>query len=167
MGLLPPPEQQVLQLRLQQLESVTARVDVGRVVVRLESIEKLEGTEDDVRLEAHDKVMIPTPPQTVSIIGSVKNPTTVLHRTGLLLEDYLKQAGNPTEDANMSELYVMKANGTTESSYVRIKEMQPGDTIVVPQKIETKTPAVALWATVASILGSVMLGVAAISVIGR
>ena len=67
----------------------------------------------------------------------------------------------------MSELYVMKANGTTESSYVRIKEMQPGDTIVVPQKIEVKTPAVAFWGTVASVLGSVMLGVASISIIGR
>ena len=160
-------EEHILQLRLQEMESATARVDVGRVVLRLESIQKLEGTEDDVLLEAHDKIMIPTPPQTVSIIGSVKTPATVLYRKGLVLEDYLKQAGNPTENGNMSQLYVMKADGTTESSYVRIKEMQPGDTIVVPQKIEANTPSIALWSTVASILGSVMLGVAAISVIGR
>ena len=160
-------EQQVLELRLKQLEMVASRVELGRVVVRLDSIETLEGTEDNIRLEARDKITIPQPPQTVSILGSVKNPSNVVYRVGLDLEDYLKQAGGPTEEANTREMYVMRANGTTEAAYVRIKEMQPGDTIVVPQKIEAKTPQPALWATVASVLGSVMLGVAAIAVIGR
>jgi hypothetical protein len=50
---------------------------------------------------------------------------------------------------------------------VKLKDMQPGDTIVVPQKVEAKTPTVALWSAIASTLGSVMLGIAAISVIGR
>ena len=91
----------------------------------------------------------------------------MVFRQGLNLEDYQRQAGGPTAEANAKEIYVMRANGTTESRYVMVKDMQPGDTIVVPQKIETKTPPIALWSTVASILGSVMLGVAAISVIGR
>jgi len=159
--------QQVLALRLQQLEAIASRVELGRVVVRMESIEQLEGTEDDVRLEARDRIMIPQPPQTVSIIGSIKNPSTVVYRAGLGLDDYLRQAGGLTEDANKKEMYVMRANGSTDSAYVRIKDMQPGDTIVVPQKIEAKTPQLALWQNVASILGSVMLGVAAISIIGR
>jgi protein involved in polysaccharide export with SLBB domain len=159
--------QQVLALRLQQLEAVASRAELGRVVVRMESIEQLEGTEDDVRLEARDRIMIPQPPQTVSIIGSIKNPSTVVYRVGLGLDDYLRQAGGLTEDANKHEMYVMRANGTTDAAYVRIKDMQPGDTIVVPQKIEAKTPQLALWQTVASVLGSVMLGVAAISIIGR
>ncbi len=166
-GYGPIAEQQVLALRLQQLEAITSRVELGRVVLRLQSIELLEVTEDDIKLEARDKITIPQPPQTVSVIGSVKNPSNVVFRQGLNLEDYLRQAGGPTEEANMKQVYVMRANGTTDSAYVKVKDMQPGDTIVVPQKIETKTPPIALWGTVASILGSVMLGVAAISVIGR
>jgi protein involved in polysaccharide export with SLBB domain len=166
-GYGPIAEQQVLALRLQQLEAITSRVELGRVVLRLQSIELLEVTEDDIKLEARDKITIPQPPQTVSVIGSVKNPSNVVFRQGLNLEDYLRQAGGPTEEANMKQVYVMRANGTTESAYVKVKDMQPGDTIVVPQKIETKTPPIALWGTVASILGSVMLGVAAISIIGR
>jgi len=160
-------EQQALALRLQQLEAISSRVELGRVVVRLESIEQLEGTEDDIKLEARDKVMIPQPPQTVSVIGSVKNPSTVVHRVGLRLDDYVKQAGGTTEDANTKEMYVMRANGTTDSAYVKIKEMQPGDTIVVPQKIEAKTPQLALWQSVAGIIGSVALAAAGIAVIGR
>ena len=160
-------EQQALALRLQQLEAIVARVELGRVVMRLESIEQLEATEDDIKLEGRDRIMIPQPPQTVSVIGSVKNPSTVVYRVGLRLDDYVKQAGGPTEDANTKEVYVMRANGTTDSAYMKIKEMQPGDTIVVPQKIEAKTPQLALWQSVAGIIGSVALAAAGIAVIGR
>jgi protein involved in polysaccharide export with SLBB domain len=160
-------EQQALALRLQQLEAIASRVELGRVVVRLDSIEKLEGTEDDIRLEARDRIMIPQPPQTVSIIGAVRNPSNVVYRIGLGLEDYLRQAGGTTEDANTKEMYVMRANGTTDSSYLKVKGMEPGDTIVVPQKIEAKTPQLALWQSVASIVGSVALAAAGIAVIGR
>ena len=160
-------EQQVLAMRLQQLEAVASRMELGRVVVRMDSIEQLEGTEDDVRLEARDRILIPQPPQTVSIIGLVKNPSTVVYRAGLGFEDYLRQAGGLAEDANQKEMYVMRANGTTDSAYLKIKEMQPGDTIVVPQKIEAKTPQLALWQSVAGIIGSVALVAAGIAVVGR
>jgi polysaccharide export outer membrane protein len=160
-------EQHVLSLRLQQLEAIASRVELGRVVVHLDSIEKLHGTEDDIILEARDRIRIPTPPQTVSIIGSVKNPSTVIYRPGLALSDYLRQAGGLAEDANKREMYVMRANGTTDSAYLDAKELHSGDTIVVPQKIEAQTPQLALWQTVATIVGSLALTAAGIAVIGR
>ncbi len=160
-------EQQVLALRLQQLEATASRIELGRVIVSLDSIERLEGTEDDIILESRDRITIPTPPQTIGIIGSVKNPTSVVYRPGLDLNDYLRQAGGATEDANKREMYVMRANGTTDSSYLSAKEMRPGDTIVVPQKIEARPPQLALWQTVASIIGSLALTAAGIAVVGR
>lgn len=160
-------EQQVLGLRLQQLEAITARLELGRVVVRMESVEQLEGTVDDIILEARDRITIPTPPQTVSIIGSVKTPSTVVYRPNLDFDDYIRQVGGMTEDANKKEMYVMRANGTTDSAYLKVREMRPGDTIVVPQKIEAKPPQLALWQTVATIIGSLALTAAGIAVIGR
>ena len=160
-------EQQVLMLRLQQLEAITSRVELGRVVVKMDSIQKLEGTEDDIILEARDVIRIPTPPQTVSIIGSVRNPSTVVHRLNLDFEDYLRQAGGMTEDANKRESYIMRANGTTEATYLSVKDVRPGDTIVIPQKIEARTPQLALWQSIATIIGSMALTAAGIAVIGR
>jgi hypothetical protein len=160
-------EQQVLGLRLQQLEAITARLELGRVAVRMESLDQLEGTLDDIILESRDRITIPAPPQTVSIIGSVKMPSTVIYRPNLNLEDYVRQVGGMTEDANKKEMYVMRANGTTDAAYLAVKEMKPGDTIVVPQKIEAKPPQLALWQTVASIIGSLALTAAGIAVIGR
>jgi len=152
---------------LRVFEAVASRLELGRVVVKVPSIEELETSEDDIALEARDRIAVPQPPKTVSIIGSVKNPSTVVYRVGFDLEDYVQQAGGMTEDANKNELYVMRANGSTEGAYVRVKDMRPGDTIVIPQKIEAKTPPLALWQSVAQILGSVALVAAGISVIGR
>src|SRR5207237_10531351 len=112
-------EQQALTLRLQQLDAIASRVELGRVIVRLESIEQLEGAEDDIKLEARDKIMIPQPPQTVSVIGSVKNPSTVVYRVGLRLDDYVKQAGGTTDDANTKEMYVQRDKWTTQYAYVK------------------------------------------------
>ena len=134
----------------------------------MESLEQLEGTDDDIILEARDRIMMPTPSQTVSIIGSVKNPSTVVYRPTLGLEDYLRQTGGLTEDANKKEMYVMRANGTTDSAYLAVKELRSGDTIVVPQKIEARTPQLSVARqTVASIIGSVALTAAGIAVVGR
>ena len=160
-------EQQVLNLRLQQLEAVALVWNWAASVVNVRTIEELEGSEDNLMLEAKDRIMIPQPPKTVSVIGSVKNPSTVVYRVGLNLEDYVQQTGGMTEDASKSEMYVVKANGSTEGAYVRLKDMKPGDTIVIPQKIEAKTPQLSLWQSVASIIGSVALTAAGIAVIGR
>ncbi len=163
----PGAQQQVLALRLQQLETIASRVELGRVVVHVDSIEQLRDTEDDLRLKSGDSVTIPQPPQTVSIIGAVKNPSSFVHRTGLALEDYLYQAGGLTEDANEDQIYVVRANGSTDSAYLSLKHMESGDTVVVPQKVEEKTPKLALWQSVASIIGSVALAAAGIAVIGN
>ena len=160
-------EQQVLALRLQQLESIVERIELGRVVVKIESLEGLEGTSDDLRLEAHDTITVPSPPQTITIIGSVKNPTTVVYRPGMQAADYIKQAGGESADANKGEIYVVRASGITEFGYLSLKEIGLGDTIVVPQKIEITTPAIALWGTLASVFSSFMIGITAITVLAR
>ena len=104
----------------------------------MDSIERLKGRKTISFWNRGIGLLMPTPPQTVSIIGSVKNPSTVVYRPGLGLDDYLRQAGGMTEDANKKEMYVMRANGTTDSSYLAVKTVQSGDTIVVPQKIEAQ-----------------------------
>lgn len=158
-------EQQVLALRLSQLDAAVSRVELGRVVVQLESIAQLEGTEDDVRLEGGDHITIPQPPQTVSVIGAVKTPSNLVYRSGLSLEGYLQHAGGPTKDADRDETYVVRASGYTDSAYLGLKDIEPGDTIVVPTKVEAKTPQLLLWQSVASIVGSLALTAAGISVI--
>lgn len=65
------------------------------------------------------------------------------------------------------ETYVVRANGSAEAAYARIKEVRPGDTFVVPERIGAKTRPLPLWQSIASIIGSMMMAVATIAIIGR
>lgn len=160
-------EQATLQLQMQALDQLAARIQSGRVVVKMESLEQLEGSLEDIMLEEGDQITIPQRPQTVSIVGAVRIPTSVVYHEGLQVEDYTRQAGGLTTDAEKKETYIMRANGSTEAAYARIKEVGPGDTIVVPERIEPKTRPLPLWQAVASILASMMMTVATIAIIGR
>jgi polysaccharide biosynthesis/export protein len=166
-GAGPNQEQMALQFQMQALDQMASRLQPGRVVVRMDSVEQLEQSAEDVTLEEGDSITIPVRAQTVSIIGAVKNPTSVVAYEGLRVEEYLRQAGGVTNDADDKELYILRANGETEAAYARLKDVRAGDTIVVPQLVEAKTRPLPFWQSIASIVGSVMLGVAAIAIIGR
>ena len=76
-------------------------------------------------------------------------------------------AGGFIPDANEKEMYIVRANGAAEGGYARARTVSVGDTIVVPERIESKTRSLPLWQSIASIIGSAALTAAAIAVIGR
>lgn len=160
-------EQVTLQIQMQALDQLAARIQPGRVVVKMESLEQLENSPEDITLEEGDSITIPQRPQTVTVLGAVRNPASVVAYEGLRVEDYLRQAGGLTKDANEKELYILRANGSAEAAYVRLKDINAGDTIVVPQLIEPKTRPLPFWQSIASIIGSMMMGIAAVAIIGR
>ncbi|MDH4186853.1 MAG: SLBB domain-containing protein [Nitrospira sp.] len=161
-------EASTLQLQMQALDQLVSHVQLGRVVVRAESLEQLEqDKENDLILEEGDQITVPQRPQTVSIIGAVRNPANVLYRDDLSVEDYVRQAGGLIPDAYEKEMYIVRANGAAEGGYARARTVAVGDTIVVPERIEAKTRPLPLWQAIAGIIGSAALTAAAIAIIGR
>jgi protein involved in polysaccharide export with SLBB domain len=160
-------EQAALQLQLQALDQMAARIQPGRVVVRMESIEQLEGGPEDITLEDGDRITMPQQPQTVMIIGAVRSPTTVVYRDGLKVEDYVQQAGGLTSDAREKDMYILRADGSTDTAYFRMRTVHAGDTVVVPERLEPKTRQLPLWQAIATIIGSAALVAASIAIIGR
>jgi protein involved in polysaccharide export with SLBB domain len=161
------PEQAALQMQVQALDQLVARLQPGRVVIKMESLEQLKGNVDDIALEQGDQITVPLRPQTVNVLGAVRNPTSVLHRVGLQVDEYIEQSGGMTAYGDKQGVYILRANGSTDTAYAHFKDVSVGDTIVVPEQIEPKTKALPLWSSIATILGNVMLGIAAIAVIGR
>jgi polysaccharide export outer membrane protein len=161
-------ETTTLQLQMQALDQLVTQIQLGRVVVKAESLEQLEQDKDnDLVLEEGDQLTVPQRPQTVSIIGAVRNPANVLYRDDLGVEDYVRQAGGLIPDAAEKEMYIVRANGAAEGGYARARTVSVGDTIVVPERMEAKTRSLPLWQSIASIVGSAALTAAAIAVIGR
>jgi protein involved in polysaccharide export with SLBB domain len=84
-------------------------------------------------LEDGDRFFVPVRPTTVTVIGSVMNPGTLLARRHASFEDYLELAGGLTRQADLSRGYVLKANGEALPRRAAPR-IEPGDAIVVPPR---------------------------------
>lgn len=115
---------------------------VGRVTVRISpDVNRWKNTTADLEVRAGDTLVIPKRPGFVMVSGQVFNPTAVSYRPGKSAKWYLSQSGGPTAVANKKAIFVIRADG----SVIGAKEslwsgpslnavLQPGDTIVVPEK---------------------------------
>jgi len=103
----------------------------------------------DIVLEDGDRLYIPAPASTVSVMGTVYNQNAFLYKHGQSVGDYLGKAGGPTRDGDQSDVYLVRADGVVFSSRqggsmfggfgfssFEGREAMPGDTIVVPEKLE-------------------------------
>jgi protein involved in polysaccharide export with SLBB domain len=134
------------EMALQQYQSALtelgANSPVGRVSIRISpEINRWKNTSADVELRAGDTLVIPKRPSFVMISGQVFNPTAISYRPGKSAKWYLGQAGGPTTLADKKSIFVIRADG----SVIGAKEslwsgrslsavLQPGDTVVVPEK---------------------------------
>ena len=71
---------------------------------------------DDPVLEEDDAIDIPRRPSSVSVLGQVYSPTSVLARPGLRVQEYLALAGGPTTLADTKHIMVIKADGEIMTS---------------------------------------------------
>jgi protein involved in polysaccharide export with SLBB domain len=131
-----------------------AKID-GRVVIRLSKLEEFRGSDYDMELERGDSLVIPEKPGVVNVIGEVYNTTALLHRENKTVGYYLSKVGGPTAEADRKHLSVIRADGSVASmsqkklrriawdpenkrwffgNFMTMK-LGPGDTIVVPRKI--------------------------------
>ena len=62
----------------------------------------------------------------------------------------------------MDQTYILKADGTAISSFVKLRNVEAGDTIVVPRSTEPKVRTMPFLKDIATILGGFALPVAAI-----
>ncbi len=158
-------EQLALQSQLAALGELAARSASGRVIIRASSIAALEGSPSDLVLEVGDSITVPERPQTVSVIGGVRNPAIFTYQAGLEANDYLTLAGGLTRHARKDEGYVVRANGSADLSLK--SPLGVGDTIVIPERIEPETRTLPVLVTLSAIFASLATAALAIVVIDR
>lgn len=157
-------QQAVLVQRLEQLQVMASKLTLGRVVIHLDdNVEKLEGSPDDLVLQDGDSLSIPLKPASVMVIGSVRNPTSVLHRESEDVQYYLNRAGGLSPGAAENETFVVKADGSALTGFLRLRNIDPGDVVVVSPSTETKTNWVSVFKDLVGIVGQAAIGVAGIA----
>ena len=130
-----------------------ARV-TGRMVIQVAALEVFKDSKFDLRLEGGDRLLIPKEPENVNVLGEVYNPTSFIYVKGKRANFYLSRAGGPTGNADKSEMYIIRADGTVlsrsqsgssltwdpetsrwVSGSFNTSEIHRGDSVLVPRKL--------------------------------
>ncbi len=117
----------------------------GRVSLDLSANDENTDKLPQLKLENGDQLIIPSRPDFVHIFGAVNQESSVIWRKGTTVEKYLANAG-VTSEADVEGIFVLRANGTVLSSTgrgwfssVSSAEVMPGDSIVVPERLNKET----------------------------
>ncbi|MFZ5862150.1 MAG: SLBB domain-containing protein [Nitrospirota bacterium] len=153
-----------LSTRQEAVKLLASKTVLGRVVVRLDQPEALEGGPDDLTLEDGDRLVIPQPPSSVAVLGSVRNPTAVVAHSAKAIKDYVAMAGGYLPNADRKAIYLVKADGSSVSPD-EVKTVEAGDAILVPPQMEAKYRPLPLWRDIATIVGQFAIAIAAVVVI--
>lgn len=123
----------------QRMANIKAK---GRIVLELPDGNAQIKNLPDLVLRDGDSVFVPRRPDTVDVLGAVFQQNSFIYRPSRNVTDYLKLAGGASQTADESQMYVIRADGTTRSrsssgwfSGVNDVKLNPGDTIVMPEEI--------------------------------
>lgn len=127
----------------------------GRMTIKLAHHRLLKGSEYDIELEEGDDLFIPRKSSVVNVLGAVVSPGSFVYTEKMKYQDYIEMAGGLTKYAEKENVYVLKVDGTARklkkgfigwsSSRARwevagfgdeIKGIEPGDTIIAPDKLD-------------------------------
>ncbi len=116
----------------------------GRLVVHITAdIDSWANTAADIEVRRGDVLTIPKRPGFVLITGQVYNATAITFTPGKTAAWYLQRAGGSSDTANRKEIFVIRANGSVIGRHsggffdpsVLSTKLDPGDVVVVPQKV--------------------------------
>ena len=162
------------QSQQQQLARLKSMRSNGRVALELSPTQNNLAALPDVPLEDGDRIVMPSTPGFVAAFGAVNNENVFVHKPGRTVDDVLRIAG-VTEDGELDQAFVLRADGTVVARKDRSGwfggsfeslALMPGDTVVVPQKVDRETKWTFITRVVkdwTQILANLGLGIAAIN----
>ena len=116
----------------------------GRVVLNLGPYSSGVNQLPELPLEDGDRLVVPSMPATVQVIGAVYNQNAFLYRERARVGDYLHLAGGTSREADRGRAFILRADGSVtpretgqsifaSSGFDKLR-LYPGDSIIVPEK---------------------------------
>ncbi len=146
----------------------------GRVVLTFMPEAGAGSSIPSIPMEDGDRFIVPPVPSTVNVVGAVYDQNSFLYAPGKRAGAYLQLAGGPNRDADWKHAFIIRADGEVvsrnkamsvwEGSEFNNLRINPGDTIIVPEKTfkPSALRGVLDWSQVFS---QFALGAAALSVL--
>jgi protein involved in polysaccharide export with SLBB domain len=139
-------QQALLQSMREQQQEVLASLrshsSKGRMVIKITGdISRWENTPADIVMRTGDSLIVPKRPDYVLVSGQVFNPTGISFRPGKTADWYLRQAGGVSRNGDKRQIFILRADGSVISNDRVFSRgfmgahMDPGDSIIVPEKV--------------------------------
>jgi polysaccharide export outer membrane protein len=144
-----------MEQRRKLVETMKTLKATGRMTIYLTHQRLLKGSEYDIELEDRDAILVPQKNSVVSVVGAVMTQGSYIYSEKMTYQDYIGQTGGYANYADTGNTFVMKVDGTARrlsrgimnwspsrerwelAGYgEEVREIEPGDTIVVPEKTE-------------------------------
>jgi protein involved in polysaccharide export with SLBB domain len=114
--------------------------DLNRMIVDFPAVLKGDPRQDVVLLDG-DQVFIPRRTDSVCVVGEVASSFSTFHvQPGDRVKDVLRLAGGYTRNADTRQVRLLKADGRVIDSRVERTGIEPGDALLVPQRIRKDVP---------------------------
>jgi polysaccharide export outer membrane protein len=156
-----PPE--LLSEDERRLLQVRSQGDAGTVVVDFENLFTAGASGLDVPLQAGDVLSVPESRNQVTVLGGVRTPGILPFQPGQSVSFYIRLAGGYSRNADASDVRVLKARQGTPMHWRDVKELEPGDTVIVPFRERRGLQAtLASVQTVVSTFSGILLAILAI-----
>lgn len=146
----------------------------GRIVLNLSPFSQSVSDLPDMVLEDGDRLVIPSRPSTIQVIGAVFNQNAFLCESNARVSGYLRLAGGPAREADRHQIFVLRADGSVvhrgsgnsifDPSSLDNLRLYPGDTIVVPEKL-LKPSGIRALADWTQVMSQLSLSSAALDVV--
>ncbi|HYX53434.1 MAG TPA: SLBB domain-containing protein [Candidatus Limnocylindrales bacterium] len=165
-------EQQAIESQRRLIERLRQLRATGRVVLDLTPSNGTISALPDLPLEDGDRLIVPFRPATVNVIGAVYNSGSFMYRPGKSAKDYLNLSGGANKDGDRGRIFVIRADGSTVghsssgffTAGVESLRLMPGDSVVVPEKLD-KGAGLRAFRDWTQIITQFVLGAAAVKVL--
>ena len=137
----------LIRQRMDMLENLKSSFPLGRVVLNISDLASFKGSEWDVEVENRDSVGVSENLNTISILGEVFAPVTVVYtKKRNTVGECLDAAGGVAETGDEDNTYLIKADGTVVTSktcgiFTKFNWIDPGPgaTIIIPPLVPKKS----------------------------
>ncbi len=131
-------------IRVQEAELMAKFAERARLIDPLgRVVTSQDGVQQNILLEPDDTLVIPTNTQLVRTVGEVMMMHAVTHREGWTAEQYIQKAGGYSDRADTEKVIIHHPNAEVEVTSPQTI-IKPGDEIIVPPKVDSKTRQFAL-----------------------
>ncbi len=155
------------------IEALLSSEVYGRLIIDIPRI--IDGDSSaDIVLQDGDHLTIPKFTNAVTVVGEVRRSGSFVRQNSYDIDDYLALAAGMTARGDSNEIYVIGADGSVRKNVKNtsllkfeddtIRNIQAGDTIVVPIKSSYQTP-LNLYSTVSQVIFQSIASIAAFSTV--